>query len=439
MKMKKILALLLFLMAITFSASAQNGVVKELLMEKYHRQLKHVTTARDSIRIMYYLFDLGDRAAQKDLAWKLYNTAVHAQDMTTQMDMLRNMAVFHYKNDSIMNLLQTLADKIPNEEARTSTKTFIFNQQVNFRTGFPEDEKKIGAMLLDSIVNSHNLQGNDVYDRIALLYQIIQYIGTEAGGSLFAECMDKYAMLIDRLPESDFPLKNQFYTTSAIFHSRMNGDQRRSVIYDKKLLEIMDMLQNMYIKQNRKYRNYDANKFTSYRRMLSNFKVLSPSEVQDIRDSIAMLEERNSDVKEEVEKYGRVDAYYQYSKGNFAEAIPFIKKALEKDRLSVYQRVKLDDMLMKAAKATGNHADYVAGMEDFVKNEQIIDSLRAVTNEREMTLRNGITSAPLLAAEDLDSKRPKVANANVALIVISAILAILLLIYMSLYIRIKRN
>ena len=305
MRLSRIIAIVAIIAGGILSGAA--GVSKQELINKYRSQLPGLTNARDSVKTLYYLYDLSDRNGQKNIAWQIYETAGRAEDLNSQMDMLRNLAVFNYKNDSIIRTLQTLADKIPNEDARAATKTFIFNQQVSSQCGIPEDSK-LSSMLLDSIINSHNLQGNNIYDRIALLYQIIQYIGVESEGSLFVECLDKYASMIDQLPESDFPLKNQFYVTSAQFHSRPGGDQRRAVIYDRKLLEITDMLKQMYMKQNRTHRNYDDLRFVSYRRILSNFKVLSQAEIEETYDSLMMLRARNSDVQRTLDSDHRVYA-----------------------------------------------------------------------------------------------------------------------------------
>lgn len=430
--------LAIILLANIFPVTATSGVAKEMLIERYERQLKNLTTARDSVRVMYYLFDLSDRREQKEIAWKIYETAGRSGDINAQMDMLRNLAVFNQRNDSIITLLQSLANHIPNEEARSATKTFIFNQHVSYKSRVPDDTL-MSTVLLDSIVNSHNLQGDDVYDRIALLFQIIQYIGVESEGSLFVECLDKYAELIDRLPESDYPLKNQFYTASAIFHSRVNGDQRRAIIYDKKLLEIMDMLQTMYHKQNRKYRNYDTNKFTSYRRIMSNFKVLSDKELEETYDSLLMLYDRNSDVKSTIDRNGLIHGYYHFAKGEYDEAIPYIKQGLQNASLSVYQRIKLNKMLIDASKALGDNPTYIKAMEDYIADTWVIDSMRNVTTQREIMLRNSIANSHLLQSADVNISMRSTKGRDLAFIIVSSILAAVLILYMCLYIKLKRK
>lgn len=432
------ISVILICICATITMSANQTYSKIFLIDKYYNQLKHQTNSRDSLKILYNLFDLSDRKDQGELAWQIYYTAGRAENINAQIDMIRNLSVLFGKNDSIVALLQKLTDKIPNNDARESTKTFILNQHLNFKAQKPEDEK-LSAMLLDSIVNSHDFRGDNIYDKLAILYQIIQYIGVDAEGSLFTECFEKYGELLEQLPESDYPLKNQFYTTGAIFYSRINGDQRKAVEYDEKLLDIMDDLEKVYKKQERIHRNYDTNRFNCYRRILSNFKVLSPKEVETAYDSVMALYNRNPDVKQNLDKYQRSHAYYHYAKGEYKDALPYIKAALEADNLSIYNRIKLLDMLIKSAKAVGDQRTYVKAMEEYIECEDLVDSMRSVANNREIMIRNSIFNIPLLNDETSMEMPQKSRNRDITMMVISSLLAAMLLIYMVLYMRLRRK
>ena len=177
-------------------------LITEKAAEKYEKQLQTTTSANDSVRILYYLFDLSDRRGQIKLAWQLYHTAGRAENVTAQLDMLRNLGTFYANNDSVIAQLIEYTEAIPNEVARSATKTFILNQQISRKSRQPDDTM-LQRMLLDSIRHSHNLGGNDIYDKISLLYQIIQYLGVDADGVLFKECLDRYAELMEELPNSD--------------------------------------------------------------------------------------------------------------------------------------------------------------------------------------------------------------------------------------------
>lgn len=442
MKKIEILFVFLFVLVGALYASADVKPGKQTLIEKYTDQLKTTTSARDSLRILYYIFDLSDRRGQMKYAWDIYYTAGRAENINAQLDMLRNLANFYAKNDTVIGQLLRMTDEVSNDEARAATRTYIINQQINRKSRNPNDTE-LQTMLLDSITKSHNLEGKDIYDKLSLLYQIIQYLGVDADGVLFKECLDAYSNLIEDLPASDYPLKNQFYTTAAMVHSRMNGNAAKAIEYDKKLLEIIEQLQQMYIKKNRKFRNYDTNKFISYRRMMGNYQALSKEEIESLHDSIQALHDRNSDVQKTMDKEGQAFAFYYMATKDYEHAIPALSGLLSNPDMSAYQKQKYNSMLIEAAKAVNDQKTYINAMEQFIIYSKEIDSLRKITMKREIMLRDSIINAPLLY-KDTHAPTTHLTNRDhkkleQTLIVVASALAILLIIYMILYIRLRQK
>lgn len=431
--------IIIMLLVAAFSASANNKTGKKQLFEKYEKQLQTAVSARDSVRILYYLFDLSDRRGQTKLAWDIYHTAGRAENVTAQLDMLRTLGTFYSHNDSIIAKLLKYTDAIPNDISRSATRTFILNQQISRKSRQPDDTE-LQRMLLDSIKHSHNLGGDDIYDKISLLYQIIQYLGVDADGVLFKECLDRYAELMEALPTSDYPLKNQFYTTAAMIHSRMNGNPTKAIEFDRKLLEIIDQLQQMYRKKKRTFRNYDTNKFISYRRMLSNYQGLTENEIQKYHDSIQALYDRDPDVRKTMDQAGQAYAFYFMATKDYKNAIPALKGVLKNPELSAYHKQKYNSMIIEAARETGDKEAYIEGMENYILNSHQIDSLRRVTMSREVMLRDSILTTPLLYKEptnDSKSNRNLSNKSTTTLTVVSSVLAILLIIYIILYVRLR--
>ena len=130
MKRSKLLIILTIIITGILSASAQTKPAKQELIEKYAEQLKTTTSARDSIRILYYIFDLSDRKGQTQRAWEILKTAERADNMNAQLDMIRNLATFYAANDTVIDSLLKMTDRIPNQEARAETKSFIIKQQI---------------------------------------------------------------------------------------------------------------------------------------------------------------------------------------------------------------------------------------------------------------------------------------------------------------------
>ena len=440
MRRLTIIYMIMTMLAAAISASAGIQPGKKPLYDKYEKQLATTTSARDSVRILYYLYDLSDRRGQKKLAWDIYFTAGRAENVTAQLDMLRNLATFNAADDSVINRLLSLTDEVSNEYSRSATRTFILNQQLSRKSRRPDDTS-FQKMLLDSITKSHDLEGSDIYDKMSLLYQIIQYLGVDADGVLFKECLDRYGALVEQLPASDYPLKNQYYTTAAIVHSRMNGNPQKAIMYDRKLLEIMDQLQQMYTKKNRKFRNYDVNRFISYRRILSNYPGLTKEEIKEVTDSIQALYERDSDVKMTMETNNQAFAFSYMAKGDYEKAIPALKGVLKNADLSAYQKQKYNSMLIEAGKQSGDTQTYIEAMEQYIVHSHEIDSLRKISMRREIMLRDTILMAPLLYQDKRYENERELQygrkGSEVTLMVVAGVLAILLLIYAYLYFKLR--
>lgn len=105
--------------------------------------------------------------------------------------------------------------------------------------------------------------------------------------------------------------------------------------------------------------------------------------------------------------------------------------------LTSYQRQKYYWMLMTAAKETGDRETYVDAMEHFIKNTMEVDSLKSFAIRKEIMVRDSILPTPLLSnvvAHEKKKARP-VNRPDHYFMVISGVLALLLIIYMTLYIR----
>ena len=420
------------------TANAMDNASRQRLYQEYASKLEGAGSARDSLRILYNMFDLSSRQGQLKHSWDILHTAVNAEDINAQLDMLRTLATFNAGNDSIIDLLLKHADGIHNKAARESTRTYILNQffaRKNRQVNNPE----IQAVLLDSITKSHDLTGHDIYDELSVIYQIIQFLGVDAEGVLFRQSLDTYETLIGQLTMADFPLKTQFLTTVALIHSRLNGDQRKAVMADRGMLDLIRELEEMYRMQHRPYRDYDINRFISYRRMLSNFEGLSSLELEEIHDSILILCERNQDIANTIRRDGHPSGFYHMARHDYSKALPMLKDLADAPFLTSYQRQKYYRMVMEASKNTGDRQTYVDALEKFILSSMEIDSIRDNATRKEILLRDSILDTPLLTNVANRNKAAARQSGHYAttLLVISAVIALLLMIYMVLFVRLR--
>ncbi|MDE6021884.1 MAG: hypothetical protein K2G13_00115, partial [Muribaculaceae bacterium] len=97
------------------------------------------------------------------------------------------------------------------------------------------------------------------------------------------------------------------------------------------------------------------------------------------------------------DKYGFVGSYYYMATGDYANALPALKKTLLNDDLSIYQRRKCYYMLSQAAEALGDKDTKFHAMEHYITLSRMIDSLRKVSIDREIMIRDIVEKSPALS------------------------------------------
>ncbi len=352
---------------------------------------------------------------------------------------MRELAVFNFRNDSIINVLLGYADKISNEERRDATRTFIFNQRlstINSRDAM----RYLTIALTDANGNRKKAEDLTIYDKICILHHILHYLGTNAHGVLFKEIMAKYQELIESLPSSDYPLKNQFYTAAAIINSKYGADPAKAVESDLHLLKIIETLEEFYRNKNRIYRNYDPQKFICYRRIMSNYPDLTKEEVQMTYDSVMAIYERDYDVHKTIDREGQSHAYYYMANKEYAKAVTALRKYLDyKKQDPPYQYLKQYKMLLDATKGAGDIAGYHYAMEKYIRAKDQLDSIHDNVVDKEIILRDSLTDTYIFTDTKADDemKRHSRPQVPVAYYIISALLAILLCVFVTLYMKLR--
>ncbi len=350
---------------------------------------------------------------------------------------MRQLAVFNFRNDSIMNVLIGYANKISNEERRDATRTFIFDQRVSTLNS-RDAMKYLDLALTDADGNRKNFEDLNTYDKILILHHILHYLGTNAHGVLFKEILAKYQELIDSLPSSDYPLKNQFYTTAAIIHSKYGADPAKAVESDLRLLNIIETLEQLYRNKNRLYRNYDTQKFICYRRIMSNYPDLTKEEVQMTYDSVMAIYQRDYDVHKTIDKEGQSHAYYYMAMKDYSKAIPALRKYLEyKKKEPTYQHLKQYKMLLEATKGAGDREGYIYAMEKYIQAKDQLDSIHDEVVHKEVILRDSLIDNYIFTDVSADNAKQHRTRQHVPIsyYIISALLAILLCVFVTLYMK----
>ena len=338
------------------------------LIDSLWNVLREKNTPDDSIKILYNIFDLSRRGERPTIAKKIYSCAVHAGDNRTRLDICRQMGNMFYRNDSAINvILQSIAD-IPSGPDRTETEVFVrlMNTTAHAAECTPEQVNDSLHAIIKILEpgKAGSVDDGDIYADIEPLYKFCLFLGYSSRGDLLTDTYDRLGTLIEKTPDYPGALQSMFNVSSGIAYA---GNQlyEKAFVAERKVLETIDGLQERYAREGRPYRNYDTNKYTSYRRILACFPSMTTREVQDYYDRILALSACNEDIANDLHNVNfRPTIYYLLANRRYQEAIPLIKSYLAKDKEPQHRGYMLK-YLKDAAKAVGDSATLLRAALDY--------------------------------------------------------------------------
>lgn len=356
---------------------------EEEAIRKFSEELAQTTQAKDSIRILYNLYDLSARRMQSVYGGQLLQTAIRAKDYTVETDMLMQLSIIHSNSDSILAYLLKEAEKLPESDEKKECEVFLRVQTIARQSKLSARQQQQAADLISLIEND---TVNDIFAQILELNTLCIYLGYTSIGTLYSEYMERLEALIKQLPPHLYALRNLFYTRAAIVYTA-NNHYGLAIQADKELLHIIRQLEQKYNDMGRIYRNYDVNYYICYRRILSNYPGLTRQEVEDFYNKCLTICERNTDARSDFQKVPRVRAYYLFATKQYQKAIPDILKCLDDSDLSPAHRRQLLRMLRDAADITNNDGLRLQALNEY--NVLLEDYLNKKSDEffRELQIR----------------------------------------------------
>lgn len=345
-------------------------------------------TAADTITQLYDAFDLSMWKSKGEVGRRILDVARRANDHAAMADQLCQLATIYMADSTVINNLLEIADELPDGSAKDGVKLFI---KVEGATGeatylSPEERnKKLLKYVKEDITAKY-----DFYENLYDLYCTVIFLGKESKGNLYLEYINRLEEMIRQLPADSYFIKNLFYTSAAIFYTQNNYPEK-AIEADRELLRQIGQLEKMYKARGRHYRNYDRFYYICYRRMLRNHSALTIDEVKDLYARCARLAESDMEVKLDFENNGRVTAYRLLAEGDYAGAIPYLKRALAVDK-DVVNRRELLGFLAAAADSVGDQATLLSALKDY--NRILLDDQRLKSQEalRDMQIRYDVNT-----------------------------------------------
>lgn len=400
-------------------------------------QLAAATSPEDSIAPLYNLYDLHyGRDSSNAIGWLLVETARRADDESTALDVLRNIANYNMRNDSIIQLALEQAKKFPASKERTHTITFIRVILNNARSMYatPDVREK---QLQDLLQQLSLTPPTDLYERIVLLYAVCINLSEFAKGDLLAGYLQRLGDLIEEADPENHALRNSFYVWAGMIYTKV---RKPSLAIDAclKLLGEIDILEERNARTGRKYRNYDANRYIIYSRMLQNYQALSPEDIEKYHGLALEMVEKNSRAAKTYQSAPIPSIYYYFSKKDYPKTFQLIDSHLDAANQNFSKREILR-MYMESARAIGNrdalleaYPMYCRQLEEDLENRQQerYRELQVLYDVNDMKIRN-------LRLKEEKQGAQKAMWRTVT--IVCALLLIALLIFLFILLRLNRR
>ncbi|MDE7402817.1 MAG: hypothetical protein K2M87_05335, partial [Muribaculaceae bacterium] len=391
-----ILSVLVTLTSITFTLSAQQQETsKQTIIANLRQELTKTKSAKDSIIILYDIFDLSRQREKVSVGNEILKTASHIGDVRTKLDIYRQLTSSYHDDNDFLKLIKAVK-KLPDSREKKETLTFLEMKRLSFSSKFtPESERQraIAKLIADE---PQDKKGNDddATEKLMALYTLVEYLRNEAPGEMLEKYLDKLVKQVNSESFELYALPNTVYSEAANIYSDA-GDATRAIEADRKLLEVIDGLDAKYKAQGREFRDYARNRYVVYRRMMRNYKGLKPGDADDLMEKARQLAEIDADVKADLELQPRMKAYYNMATGNYAEAIPYIKRLLDKDtETTSYNgnavRRQLLEMLVTAAEKTGDDQTRIKALTEYNAMLNEYEDLKASQRYKELQIKYDI-------------------------------------------------
>lgn len=354
--------------------------------------LAMIKNPSDSLKTLLDIFDSTPQDGKAPVGYEILSIAERLDKQGIIEEFIPQLAILESKNEAKLDNLILEAEKINDRQQRKGVQLFVnVTKAVNEATYIPEEDfqkvllKYTKADMIPTVIPT-----GDLYQDILDLYRVVIFLGKSAKSNLDLEYLTRLENMVNKLPEDRYYIKNMFYTTAALNHTQ-NGNTAKAIEADEKLLEIISRLEEKYRKQGRKFRKYDRYYYISYRRMLRNYRGLTLDQVKELYTKCAQLAEKDAEINDDFYNDCRPSVYRLMAEKQYADAIPYIQKAIDKNKDRSIER-ELYRIYVEAADSSNNKTALLEALKAY--NQMLQERLDSKSEEayRELHIRYDINN-----------------------------------------------
>lgn len=425
--LRKLSGFIAFLLLGCLAAQAQPVKVDSSLYHELQRRLADAPNAVDSLDIAINLLDLNF----SDEGWKYgelaYKLALEQGEMDKAMSMIRLLA-YSYQNDADkLSDLERRASTLPNSGYKKELIAFLALRKSYYQAYDISSEQRNEKMkeLVKTYLGAEPT--DDEYENIRRLFELCIYLhAIYEQSALLGKYYDKLGEMIERLPADQTSLRNLYYSMAATSFSKQFMPEK-AIEMDKRLLHHIKQRRERYIAEGRRYRTLDANLYTIYSRILSNYEALTPEEVEMYFQAVQRVAARNSRIADEMHTTERPYIYYYMATKQYAKALPLLKRHID-ELANRMNGIFFNRAMMIAADAMGDTPAYKKATDMYMSQLEEYIRDRTAHNLAELTITYDLNEARSSNEKLLDEQKESQERTSRQALYYTLAVAILLLI-----------
>ena len=355
--------------------------------EKREKDLQKASTSNDSMKILLDVYDLSNKINRERLRMQIIDVAQRTDNNMVLSDAIKELASSTDDAAELSRLIE-ISQNIPEDQGRKNVETILQMEQAKAQAKLTEGDE-LQERIMEYAKSGMSITG-DPYEEIQNIYRALVFLGTSSQGPMYLEYITRLGDLVKNLPEKDYAIKNLYYTTAALYYTRRH-DYKKAIECDKALINQLHNMEKLAKENGRTEQDLGYFYYVSYRRMLRNFRGLSPQEIEEAFEICQQLAKENARVQEEFGSGGLTHSYYYMATKQYDKAIPYLKQALASQSISEYRRMELTGLLARAFHETGDNKGELESLRKYVQLTAKNQVERRDATYKEIELRNNVT------------------------------------------------
>lgn len=358
----------------------------------------------DSIKILLDVYNLSDYYNRDRIRRKLIHLASQSDNHEVIGEVIKELSTSTDDADELSRLIE-ISENLPNNAQNESYKTVLHMEQSSAEAPSVMDSQ-LKEQITDYRRQIMTLSG-DPYKEIQNIYRTMVFLGASSQGAMYYEYIKRLEDVVEALPEDDHAIKNLFYTNAAIFYTRKR-DYQKAIEFDLKLIDQLDQIKNNYKLQGKDTADLNYFYYVSNRRMLRNFKGLTPEQIENAFNECLRIAKIDIRANEELGNAGLTKSYYFMATGQYQAAIPELKKALNTQDISTFRKQELLGLLAEALRKTGDKNGELETLREYADMIVAERDERRESMYKEIELRNAVNK--VITDEYVEQERQRQEN-----------------------------